>query len=525
MNATKEKFQKAKENQRAATLKNPVYQGYGIGGVVILGVTYLLAPSTASASALIGLFALVATLLGILYLDIRRYKTPLTADPGKLTLLGLILLGTLAADRFVAFLLQTFIVRFPDIDPASILFALPTAAGAMLTTLLLDTHMGLIVAFVLSLLTGMTMSEEPFLTVYSVVGSIVAVFGVIYCRRRTHLLRAGLMVGISNILMIGALHLYEAGGIGAHFLTEAAFGLGGGLAVALIVSGVLPLLESLFAVTTDIRLLELLDLNQPLLRQLSVNAPGTYYHSMMVSNLAEAAAVAVGENSLHVRVCCYYHDIGKMLRPEYYIENQMGVTNLHDQLHPHLSSLILIAHVKEGVELARKEGLPQFIIDIIPQHHGTRLINYFYTKAKKVQDPSITPVTEEEFRYPGPKPQTKVAGIIMLADAVEASSRALPHPTPQRIASLVEKIVTHIYLDGQLDESDLTLKDLKKIKESLNKVLGRQFHRRIEYPGMGLSEHEEAQDGSLDRESTARVPAGRTLKGLSPKNPPKTGTA
>lgn len=513
----KERLQKAKESR---------WLGYAIGAIVVFGVTYLLVPSPLFFPTLIGLAVFVIALLGILYLDIRRYKASVAADPQKLLLLGLLLTGTLAADRFVSFLLQTFIVRFPGLEPASTLFALPTAAGALLTTLLLDTHMGLIVAFILSLLIGIASPEEPFLTLYTVVGSVVAVFSVLYCRRRTHLLRAGIMVGVSNLLMIGAIHLYEAGGLDLTFPVEAAFGLGGGLAVALIVSGVLPMLESFFAVTTNIRLLELLDLNQPLLRRLSLNAPGTYYHSMLVSNLAESAAEAIGENPLQVRVCCYYHDIGKMLKPEYYIENQMGAENLHDRLTPHLSSLILISHVKDGMELARKEGLPPFVIDIIPQHHGTRVIDYFYTKAKKGQVPSLTPVTEQEFRYPGPKPQTKIAGIIMLADAVEAASRTLSHPTPQRLSSLVEKLVTHIYLDGQLDESDLTLKDLIKIKGSFSQVLTRQHHRRIEYPGMGLSDHKEAQDEQPDpRSAAAHQNVGQTLRGIGPKSPSKTGTA
>ena len=525
MNATKERLQKSKES-KPPVYKNPVYQGYGIGAIVIFWVTYLLTPSPLFFSTMIGLAVIVTTLLSILYLDIRRYKPSITADPGKLLLLGLLLTGTLAADRFVFFLLQTFTDRFPGIEPASTLFALPTAAGALLTTMLLDTHMGLIVAFVLSLLIGIAMPQEPFLTLYTVVGSVAAVFGAIYCRRRTHLLRAGIMVGVSNLLMIGAIHLFEAGSLDLTFPVEAAFGLGGGLLVALVVSGLLPMLESFFAVTTNVRLLELLDLNQPLLRRLSLDAPGTYYHSMLVSNLAESAAEAIGENPLQVRVCCYYHDIGKMLKPEYYIENQMGAENLHDKLTPHLSSLILVSHVKDGMELARKEGLPPFVVDIIPQHHGTRVIDYFYTKAKKGQVPSLTPITEQEFRYPGPKPQTKIAGIIMLADAIEAASRTLSHPTPQRFSSLVEKLVAHIYLDGQLDESDLTLKDLKRVKESFCKVLTRQHHRRIEYPGMGLSDHKEAQDEQPDsRSASAHRNVGQTLRGIGPKSPSKTGTA
>ncbi|MBI3994947.1 MAG: HDIG domain-containing protein [Nitrospirae bacterium] len=476
------------------------------------------------ARILVGLAILVTAVLAILYLDIRRYRAPLTRDLPKLLLLGILLVGTIAVSKFSYFLMTAFADQFPSIDPASSIYAIPVTVGAMLITLLFDTHLGLIFSFVMSLLMGIGMPEAPAYALYAFVGSVVAVFSVITCHRRTQLIRAGLAVSVVNVILVSAINLFEASPLNMKTVFDLLFGAGGGLLSGLIVSGFLPALESLFTISTDIRLLELLDLNHPLLRRLSVQAPGTYYHSMMVSNLAEAATEAVGENPLLARVCCYYHDIGKMLKPDYYIENQMGSANRHDKLSPQLSSLVLAAHVKEGMDLAREYKLPQAIIDIIPQHHGTRLMSYFYNRAQKGRAPDQPPVNEADFRYPGPTPQTKIAAIIMMADAVEAASRVLDNPTPARIAALVEKLATTIYLDGQLSESDLTLKDLKTIQRSFVKVLTGQFHQRIEYPGMGLPDYGASEYDDSDREPAApHSPAARTLQNVGRKGSSQAG--
>jgi hypothetical protein len=251
---------------------------------------------------------------------------------------------------------------------------------------------------------------------------------------------------------------------------------------AVVVSAILPLLESIFKCTTDIKLLELASLNHPLLRQLVVHAPGTYHHSMLVGTLAESAAEAIGGNALIARVGSYYHDIGKMLTPEYFVENQMGRENKHDRLSPSMSALIITAHVKDGIKLAKEYKLPQRIMDIIPQHHGTNLITYFYNKAKELEDPTVQQVQEADYRYPGPKPQTREAAIVMLADKAEASSRVLIEATPQRIKSLVQRVVNSVFMDGQLDECDLTLRDLQQINDAFVRTLIAIYHHRIEYP-------------------------------------------
>jgi len=448
-----------------------------------------------------GLFLLVATILGIFVLDLRRYRPVFLTDLSQSLLLSVLIIVSILAIEFSHFLLGAFVDRFTDLEPATITYALPLAVGAMLTTLLVDVHIALVFSFIMSLLIGFLFPEQPFIILYSFTGSVVASFSVIYCKRRTQLLRAGFFVALTNLVVLAAINLYTVRAFSTQGIVDPLFGIGGGFLAALVVSGLLPLFESVFKITTDFKLMELLDLNQPLLRDLFLTAPGTYHHSLMVSNLAEAAAEAIGTSPLLARVSCYYHDIGKMVKPDYFIENQTGPANRHDQLTPNMSSLVILSHVKEGIELAKAHRLPKAIVDIIPQHHGTRLIKFFYEKARKGQDSNNAPLKEGEFRYPGPKPQTKTAGIIMLADGVESASRLLTKPSPARISSLVNKMVTGVFLEGQLDESELTLRDLKKIEEAFNKCLTGIFHHRIEYPGANLSDYGEVADEGVGKES------------------------
>jgi cyclic-di-AMP phosphodiesterase PgpH len=457
---------------------------------------------TVTFQRIVGLFLLVAAILGIFILDLRRYRPAFLTDLSQALLLAVLISVTIVIIEFSHFLFGAFVDRFTGLDPATITYALPLAAGAMLTTLLVDVHIALVFSFIASLLIGFLFPEQPYIVLYSFIGSVVASFSVIYCKRRTQLLRAGFFVGLTNLGVVAAINLYAAHAFSTRGIVDLLFGVSGGFLAAVVVSGLLPLFESVFQVTTDFKLLELLDLNQPLLRELFLTAPGTYHHSLMVSNLAETAAEAIGTSPLLARVCCYYHDIGKMVKPEYFIENQTGPVNRHDQLTPNMSSLVILSHVKEGVELAKAHRLPKVILDIIPQHHGTRLIKFFYEKARKEQDPTRPPLKEAEFRYPGPKPQTKTAGIVMLSDAVESASRLLTKPSPARISSLVNRIVAGIFLDGQLDESELTLRDLKKIEEAFIKCLTGIFHHRIEYPGTGLIGYGEVADEGVGKEST-----------------------
>jgi hypothetical protein len=271
-----------------------------------------------------------------------------------------------------------------------------------------------------------------------------------------------------------------------HLLLTSLRGAGSCLVAGYLVAGSLPFIESAFGVVTDISLLEMSDVSHPLLQELARRAPGTYNHSISVATIGEAAADAIGANGLLVRVGAYFHDIGKMLKPEYFVENMSaGGESRHKNLAPAMSTLIIIGHVKDGVDLARQHNLPRSIIDFIEQHHGTTLVEFFYhaaTKQAELQPDHRTDAQESSFRYPGPKPQTKEAGVMMLADAVESASRTLSEPTSKRIESLVKSISMKRLLDDQLDDSSLTLSEIRVIEDSLIKSLIAVYHGRIKYP-------------------------------------------
>jgi putative nucleotidyltransferase with HDIG domain len=248
-------------------------------------------------------------------------------------------------------------------------------------------------------------------------------------------------------------------------------------------TGLLPFIERTFGVLTDLSLLEVGDVAHPLLQELVRRAPGTYNHSINVASLAESAAEAIGARGLLVRVGAYFHDVGKMLKPAYLVENQ-GKENRHESLVPAMSTLIIVAHVKEGVELARQYNLPQPIVDLIAEHHGTTLVEYFFRRAEErsQSDPNGEEVDEQTYRYPGPKPTTRESAVLMLSDAVESASRTLTEPTPSRIASLVHELAMKRLLDGQFDECGLTLEELGLIEQSLVKSLTAVYHGRVKYP-------------------------------------------
>ncbi|HDZ88631.1 MAG TPA: HDIG domain-containing protein, partial [Nitrospirae bacterium] len=420
-----------------------------------------------------------------------------------LLLLGILMVGTLASGWLFDYLTASLSIGLSYLPAETAKYILPIPAGALLVTLLFDFHTALLFSFITALLTGVWLSDAT-ITLYFFIGSLIASFSVIRCKKRSDLLRAGIFVSGINIFSVLILLLFS-GNIHADTavspIVAASFS---GLGVAAIVSITLPVLEYIFKITTDISLLELLDLNQPLMKNLMITAPGTYHHSIIVGNLVEASAEAVGVNPLLARVSAYYHDIGKIKMPEYFVENQAGSVSKHDKLSPHMSSMILISHVKEGTELGKQYNLPQIINDIIEQHHGTNLITYFYQKAKN--DMGENP-SEEEYRYPGPKPQSRVAALVMLADAVEAASRVLKDPTPSRIEALVDKIINHVFIDGQLDDCELTLKDLSLIKKHFIYILTGIFHRRIDYPGFDFNSDskpklsEGTDNGSRDKRS------------------------
>src|SRR3989339_244468 len=354
-------------------------------------------------------------------------------------------------------------------------------AALLLAAMFLGLETGVGVAFLSATFAALAL-DKPFpLFIYFVIAGLMGVWGVKNCRRRSALIQTGLIISAANIVLVASFKLLEFPFTGNDLLIGAVFALGGGVLTGILALGLTPIMESLFSYSSNIRLLELLNLDQPVLKDLMLVAPGTYHHSMVVGQMVEAAAETIGANPMLAKAAAFYHDIGKIKKPNYFVENQTSGENKHEKLAPSMSSLILISHVKDGVDLARKHRLGEDIADIIRQHHGTNLINYFFHKAQ-TQAAKPNQVKMEDYRYPGPRPQTKEAGLVLLADQVEAASRTLTDPTPARIQGMVQKIVNNVFADGQLDECELTLKDLHHIARSFNKILSGIFHQRIQYP-------------------------------------------
>ncbi len=373
---------------------------------------------------------------------------------------------------------------------------LPHAFGPLVLSVILGRRIGLFGAIYATLL-GVLVCVSVSAPTYMATSVIIGFTGVLLTkrvRRRNRLFMAGLYVGV--VAMAYSLLLHEAAGV----IMEEKIGrmvglpLVIGIVTGMVVGGLLPVLESVFGVTTDVSWLELADLNHPLMRRLSIEAPGTYHHSLVVANLSEAAAENIGASAGMCRVCSYFHDIGKLSKPEYFIENMDPSANPHEDLTPRMSALVIIAHVKDGVDLAIKHNLNSRIIDVIEQHHGTSLAWFFYRQAldqkaemerlvrqSKAKEDDVPQVSEETFRYPGPRPQYKESAIISLADAVESASRTLEKPNASRIETMIDEIVQARMVDGQLDECDLTIAELARIKASFAKTLLSMMHGRIKY--------------------------------------------
>jgi cyclic-di-AMP phosphodiesterase PgpH len=379
-------------------------------------------------------------------------------------------------------------------DPTTLYRMIPFATGAVLVALLIDVYVGILASVIISLFAGFFFGDV-WMAAYALTGSLAGIYSVRHYHDRAAVLKAGLTVGGACVLASTSLDLMSAGAFSPALLpARAASGLACGLLTAAIVSMLLPVFEWAFKITTDVRLLELSNLNAPILRRLAVEAPGTYHHSLMVGSLGEAAAEAIGASATLVRVGAYFHDIGKVQKPEYFVENQAFGLNKHEALSPNMSALIIASHVKDGLELAAAAGLPQVIRDMIPQHHGTRVMSYFYQKAKDAGDPRNGDVAEESFRYPGPRPQSREAAIIMLADAVEAASHTLTSPMAGRVQAMIDRIVDAIVADHQLDECHMTFREVTQVKESFLKILTGIHHRRISYPGYEFNEPAQTPD-------------------------------
>jgi hypothetical protein len=429
----------------------------------------------------LGFFVLTLILIVSSYLfasmNIRKFTT-LRRD---LVFMSLIFISILLLLRFSGSVAEAMQSVFPVISSTVFIYMVPVALGAMLVRLFLNSETALIFALVVAVMAGYFFGRSLEITTYFFIGGVVAAMGVRHATQRATIMKAGIHLGLVNCLVLLSMAAIKGGAsFGEPFLLVFA-GLFSGIITAIITVGTAPLLEMTFGYTTNIKLLELSRMDHPLLKELAVSAPGTYHHSVVIGTLVEAGAEAINANPLLARVSAYYHDVGKIKMPLYFIENVSG-ENKHDKLAPSMSALILTKHVKEGIELAESHGIGKEIVDVIAQHHGTSLISFFYNKAKDLEEADVHEVNEKDFRYPGPKPQTREAGLVMLADALEAASRTLQDPSLSKIQGMTQTIVNRIFADGQLDECELTLKDLHAITSSFNRVLAGIYHQRIDYP-------------------------------------------
>lgn len=434
---------------------------------------------------------------------LRRFTlNRVTVSNKDLAVMGLVTILVTILTKFFMFLMNAaFSSHFGSMIPEqAFMYLAPVALGPMLVGLLVVSgEVVWIFTLFMSVVLGVMVDFKFGFVLVSVVGGLAAARGVHKFKRRNDLHWAGVRTGLVNAVMVLLVTTILSRN-DEQFLSTLAWsvpaGFLSGLIASLLASALVPLLESLFNATTDVALMELANLNHPLLKEMIVKAPGTYHHSLVVGSMVESAAEEIGANPLLAKVMSYYHDIGKTEHAQYFIENQKPGQNPHDHLSPHMSKTILIAHVKDGVELGLEYKLGKPIIDGIVQHHGTTLIQFFYNRAVENQDEEIDEVQEEDFRYPGPRPQFREAALIMLADSIEAASRSLDEPTPMRLQNIVKNIIQRKFMDGQLEECNLTLKDLSIIEDAFIRVLLGIYHQRIDYPkraGGGAAEAPTAQ--------------------------------
>lgn len=439
-------------------------------------------------SNIVGMIMITAICLLVVFLYLNYFYPDIYENINKLILLGII---------------SIFVVLLAKIASQASGYLMPIASASMLIAISLNPNIAILLTVILSLLIGFIPGGGLNYVLVSVISGIVAIYSIRKATQRSSLTRAGLIIAGVNMINISALGLINNEGYYL-ILQNNLWGVLNGFLAVILTIGILPFLESYFDITTSFKLMELSNPNQPLLKKMILEAPGTYHHSMVVGNLSETATEEIGGNGLLARVGAIYHDIGKIKRPYFFTENQEAYKNIHDEMEPSLSALVIASHVKEGLELAKKNKLPKDIIDIIAQHHGTGLITYFFHRALKENGSNVDKVAEENYRYSGPKPQTKEAGIILLADSLEAATRSLTNPTATRIKTLVKEIIQKNLENGQLEECDLTLKDLDKIGDSFSRILTGMFHSRVEYPDEDLIKkikEEKKNNGNSNKKS------------------------
>jgi len=458
--------------------------------------------------ALITFFSILTVYLFFL----KDHKKLKTAHNKHILFLALGLALYLTFAKFATYIAQSANPDLSwDLSSVSFFMIIPIPAAAMVTCLFLGFDIAVFFTFILALLTSLAFSGNLEVFIFFFLSSIAAAYWIKERQERKNFIIAGFKLSVFNVALALSLSFYSLSQPPDVIVLskEMAFAFFGGLFSATFTIGFTPLIEFIFNYSTDSKLLEFSNLDQPLMKQLMIEAPGTYNHSVIVATLAEAAASAIDAGTLKAKVMGYYHDIGKLDKTLYFIENQTDGKNKHDKLSPSMSALILIQHVKKGIELAKQHKLTDEIIEGITQHHGTSLIKFFYQKSLNSGNDTVK---EDDFRYPGPKPQTREAGIVMLADVSEAAIRALDRPTPARIQGRVKELINDIFADGQLEECELTLKDLHQIAKSFNNILTSIYHSRIEYPEKSQEKKKE-KNGIIrdtDRQSAKKeIPNGQ----------------
>ena len=429
------------------------------------------------------MFTLAVFVIFFLYLYVQRKE--IFDDNRKVLLIVLLFVGIIGS--------YAIVVRSSVLN----IYAIPVAIVPVMLTVLFDSRVALFGLLTLAFIGGHFNGYDFEFTFATLFAGFLGVFSVRDIKNRGQIFLSAAIVGVGySVILMSSWLVFD---VSQSVLSEDLMSIAINAAQLIVVLPLLWVFERAFDITTDLTLLELSDTNRPLLKELSIRAPGTFNHSLQVANLAEAAADAIGANALLTRVGALYHDIGKMVKPEYFVENQRSQKNPHDQVKPRMSSLIIASHVKEGLEIGRNYNLPKLVLSFIPMHHGTTLIKYFFKKAQEMEEGEQGSVLESEFRYPGPRPNSRETGILMLADSVEAASRSINEPTHKRLEGLIESIFKARVNDHQLDDTDLTFRDLDKIKDTFLAMLIGIHHGRVKYPG------QDKEDGEVHEASNEAV--------------------
>ncbi|MDR2302786.1 MAG: HDIG domain-containing protein [Deltaproteobacteria bacterium] len=431
----------------------------------------------------LGLIFLLLVFLAVSQTLIHLERDSSEIDYREMILISLLILWIVILSWWSGYLTRGLLREVTHIEARTMFMAMPFPAAAMLGAIFLGLRRTVYICFLGAFLGAIATSQVNTLSafIYICNGCMVSIWGLRHISDRARFIPSSLLAALVNCLTMMALTLTDGNLLSTQFLYNLMAAAISGLLSGILASGLVTLIEATLGLTTNLKLMELGNLNRPLLRELMLAAPGTYHHSVIVGSMVEAAAEAIRANPHLARVGAYYHDIGKISKPLYFIENQLG-ENKHETLTPTMSALVLVGHVKEGAEMARKDNLPKAVIDIVEQHHGTSLMTYFYHKAKENRGQNSAPINESDFRYPGPKPTSKEAGLVMLADICEAATRSLTEPTPNKIQELVRTLINRVFDDGQLDASELVLKDVTETIRVFNNILVGIYHHRIAYP-------------------------------------------